>query len=71
MTTSTIYRPSHSGSVFVAAIFGEDGLLVASYSFPTQAGAESFVAACTASEGKGPAPPGLSLCRSNTDEVAE
>jgi hypothetical protein len=48
MTTSTIYEPTNSGSLFVAAIFGDNGLLVASYSFPTRAGAEVFVAACTA-----------------------
>ncbi len=50
MTTSTIYEPTNSGSLFVAAIFGDNGLLVASYSFPTRAGAEGFVAACSVSE---------------------
>jgi hypothetical protein len=42
-----IYAPTHPGGLFVAAIFNNDGLLVASHGFSTREAAEEFVKECT------------------------
>ena len=53
MANATVFEPEQEGMPFVAAVFGENGLLVASRTFPSRAEAESFIAsdpAETASE---------------------
>jgi len=44
MANSTVFEAKEAGSPFVAAIFGENGLLVASMTFNSRAEAESFIA---------------------------
>ena len=44
MANRTVFEPKEAGSPFVAAIFGENGLLVASKTFSSRAEAESFIA---------------------------
>ena len=44
MANSTVFDPKEAGAPFVAAIFGANGLLVASRAFSSRGEAESFIA---------------------------